>query len=41
MVLLRDMEDGTQKSLSHMCNTEAGIEVRRVLDLVEISGRSC
>lgn len=34
MVLLRDMEDGTPKSLSHMCNTEAGIEVRRVLDLV-------
>jgi DNA-binding HxlR family transcriptional regulator len=28
------MEDGTKKSLSHICNTEAGIEVRRVLDLV-------
>ena len=34
MVLLRIMEDGTQKSLRHMCNTEAGSEVRRVLDLV-------
>jgi DNA-binding HxlR family transcriptional regulator len=34
MVLLAAMEDGTEKSLSHMCNTEAGTEVRRVLDLV-------
>jgi DNA-binding HxlR family transcriptional regulator len=34
MVLSAIMEDGTQKSLSHMCNTEAGVEVRRVLDLV-------
>src|ERR1044072_7447735 len=28
------MEDGTEMSLSHICNTEAGAEVRRVLDLV-------
>lgn len=28
------MEDGTEKSLGHMCNTEAGGEIRRVLDLV-------
>lgn len=28
------MEVGTEKSLSHICNTEAGIEMRRVLDLV-------
>ena len=28
------MEDGTEKSLGHICNTEAGAEVRRVLDLV-------
>ena len=34
MVLLLAMEEGTEKSLSHICNTEAGIEVRRVLDLV-------
>ncbi len=34
MVLLLSMEDGTEKSLSHICNTEAGAEVRRVLDLV-------
>lgn len=34
MVPLRVMEDGTEKSLGHMCNTEAGGEIRRVLDLV-------
>ncbi len=34
MVPLRMMEDGTKKSLGHMCNTEAGDEIRRVLDLV-------
>src|SRR3954463_14341609 len=34
MVPLAMMEDGTEKSLSHICNTEAGAEVRRVLDLV-------
>jgi len=28
------MEDGTEKSLSHICNTAAAGEVRRVLDLV-------
>src|ERR671917_1536090 len=28
------MEDGTEESLGHICNTEAGAEVRRVLDLV-------
>jgi DNA-binding HxlR family transcriptional regulator len=34
MVLFAIMQDGTQKSLSSLCNTEASVEVRRVLDLV-------
>src|ERR1700752_2234458 len=34
MALELSMEDGTEKSLSHICNTDAGTEVRRVLDLV-------
>lgn len=34
MVLFAAMEDGTEKSLGHICHTEAGAEVRRVLDLV-------
>ena len=28
------MEDGTEKSLGHICHTEPAAEVRRVLDLV-------
>ena len=28
------MEDGTSMSLSHICNTEAATEVRKILDLV-------
>src|SRR5215218_7424631 len=34
MVLFATMQEGTQKSLSSLCNTEASVEVRRVLDLV-------
>lgn len=34
MVLFAVMEDGTEKSLGHICNTEPAVEVRRVLDLV-------
>lgn len=34
MVQSAAMEEGTEKSLGHICNTEAGCEVRRVLDLV-------
>lgn len=34
MVLFLTMQDGTEKSLSSLCNTEASVEIRRVLDLV-------
>jgi DNA-binding HxlR family transcriptional regulator len=34
MVLFAIMQDGTQMSLSSLCNTEASVEIRRVLDLV-------
>lgn len=34
MVLFATMEDGTEKSLGHICQTEPAAEVRRVLDLV-------
>jgi DNA-binding HxlR family transcriptional regulator len=34
MVLFVTMQDGTEKSLSSLCNTEASVEIRRVLDLV-------
>jgi DNA-binding HxlR family transcriptional regulator len=34
MVLFAVMEDGTEKSLGHICHTEPAAEVRRVLDLV-------
>ncbi len=34
MVLFALMEEGTKKSLGHICHTEPAAEVRRVLDLV-------
>jgi DNA-binding HxlR family transcriptional regulator len=34
MVLLRIMEDGTSKSLSHICDTESACDVRKILDLI-------
>ncbi len=34
MVRFAIMEEGTQKSLGHICHTEPAAEVRRVLDLV-------
>ena len=34
MVLFSTMEEGTNKSLGHICHTEPAAEVRRVLDLV-------
>jgi DNA-binding HxlR family transcriptional regulator len=34
MVLFAPMEEGTKKSLGHICHTESAAEVRRVLDLV-------
>jgi DNA-binding HxlR family transcriptional regulator len=34
MVLSTVMEEGTKKSLGHICHTEPAAEVRRVLDLV-------